>query len=133
MIILSNILEQMTLHARREEPLECCGLLVGHDDSVDEILFCSNERKSSVEFSIPPGELFEAFRSIRRRGKRLLGIYHSHPRTRALPSAKDVDEFHYHDLGYWIVSLQNRSPVVRCFRWEDNTFQETQFQVLENR
>jgi hypothetical protein len=28
--------------------------------------------------------------------------------------------------------LQNRSPVVRCFRWEVDTFQETQFQVLTN-
>ena len=130
---MSHLIDQMVLHARKEEPLECCGLLIGHNDKVDELVCCSNERKSEVEFSVPPSELFEAFRSIRRRGKRLLGIYHSHPRTGAFPSAKDLDEYHYHDIGYWIVSLQKRYPVVRCFRWEDNTFQETQFQVLENR
>jgi proteasome lid subunit RPN8/RPN11 len=131
-VILSEIIDQMMQHARREEPLECCGLLAGRSDKIDEIFCCSNQSMSQVEFSVPPCELFHAFRQIRRRGKKLLGIYHSHPSSQAVPSEKDRNEYHYHDASYWIVSLQNRSPVVRCFRWEDNTFQETQFQVLRN-
>ena len=121
---MAPVLNVMIDHAEREWPLECCGLLYGDGELIDRVLPCTNESRSETTFSIPPQELFEAFRLIRRAGRRLMGIYHSHPRGPEGPSRRDIEEFEYREASCWIVSMQNRPPVVRCFRWSPGGFVE---------
>lgn len=125
--ITREVLEGMVEHAREAAPLECCGLLVGRTERVDERIACTNEAQSRVSFSIPPLELLDLFRTLRQEGKRLLGIYHSHPGGPAVPSRRDVAEFAYPDASYWIVSLQRPEPVVRCFSWTGSSFRPVPF------
>lgn len=122
----------MVEHARREYPLECCGLLSGSGWAIDGIQTTGNQRQSRSEFSIPVEELFAFFRGLRRSGKEHLGIYHSHPTSRSLPSSRDVAEFHYPEVSYWIVSLQGEEPDVRCFRWDKREFKNVDFEVYED-
>jgi len=122
----------MVEHARREYPLECCGLLSGSGWAIDGIQTTGNQRQSRSEFSIPVEELFAFFKGLRRSGKEHLGIYHSHPTSRSLPSSRDVAEFHYPEVSYWIVSLQGEEPDVRCFRWDKREFKNVDFEVYED-
>jgi len=119
----------MVEQADRESPLECCGLLYGRGNSIDRLLPCSNSERSEVAFSIPVAELFEGFRQIRLSDRVLLGIYHSHPQGPGHPSPRDLEEYEYHEAACWIVSLQNRLPVVRCFWWTPGGFVEESFTI----
>ena len=125
-------MEKMVEHARREYPLECCGLLSGGGWAIDGIQTTGNQRQSRSEFSIPVEELFAFFKGLRRSGKEHLGIYHSHPTSRSLPSSRDVAEFHYPEVSYWIVSLKGEEPDVRCFRWDKRDFKNVDFEVYED-
>ncbi len=119
----------MVGHARREYPLECCGLLSGSGWKIDGIRGTGNQSQSRERFFIPVEELFAFFRELRGSGKEHLGIYHSHPTTGSLPSSRDVAEFHYPEVSYWIVSLKGKEPSVRCFFWEKRGFKNVNFGV----
>ena len=123
----------MVEHARREYPMECCGLLSGSGWKIDGIRATGNQRQSRDEFFIPVEELFAFFKELRPSGKEHLGIYHSHPTSRSLPSSLDVAEFHYPEVSYWIVSLKGEEPDVRCFRWDGMGFKKVVFEVYGDR
>ncbi len=127
--IAGKVLQEMVEHARREYPLECCGLLSGSGWNIDGIRATGNQRQSREEFFVPVEELFAFFRGLRRSGKEHLGIYHSHPTSRSRPSSRDVAQFHYPDVSYWIVSLKEAEPDVRCFCWDQRDFKNVDFEV----
>lgn len=124
-----KVLEKMVGHARREYPLECCGLLSGSGWKIDGIRPTANQRQSREEFFVPVEELFVFLKELRRNGQEHLGIYHSHPTSESLPSSRDVAEFHYPEVSYWIVSLEGEEPDVRCFRWDKTDFKNVDFEV----
>ncbi|WP_258042580.1 Mov34/MPN/PAD-1 family protein [Paenibacillus sp. UNC499MF] len=51
----------------------------------------------------------------------LLGLFHSHPRTPALPSHEDVSAFRlWPELpSFWIVSLERSVPQTAVYAWEE--------------
>ena len=111
-------------HARDAAPLECCGLLAGKDELIDEYICTDNIRASEVAYQVNPVEHLAAIKSLRARGRVIVGAYHSHPRTPAVPSATDLAEAHDADLLYVIVSLCDDCPDVRAYRLQDGTFVE---------
>lgn len=127
--ILGEIIEKMKVHALQEFPSECCGLLSGEGNLIDGIKPCMNERSNPTEFSVSPAELFEFFRSLRREERDFMGIYHSHPDGKPIPSKRDEEEFYYHDVSYWIVSLNNGLASVRCFAWGQARFEDACYAV----
>ena len=115
--ITRHTLAGMIEHARDCSPLECCGLLVGKDDLIDEYVRARNVRQSPVAYEIDPQEHIAVRKNLRARGRSVLGAYHSHPRTSAVPSATDVAEAHYDgQFFYLIVSLEHEPPDVRAYR-----------------
>lgn len=130
--IRQRVLDQMIEHARAEYPLECCGLLSGKKQTVEQITRASNERRSAREFSIPPEELLAFFKELRLSARELLGIYHSHPDSSAVPSRHDRAGFHYPEATYWIVSLRDREPDIHCFRWGKMDFERIAFRVIDD-
>ena len=124
MKIQLHVLAGIGRHARAEAPLECCGLLAGKGDLNDEYICTGNVKASEVEYQVDPGEHIAAIKSLRARGRVILGAYHSHPRTPAVPSATDLAEAHDAELLYVIVSLCDAQPDIRAYRLQDGTFVE---------
>lgn len=124
MKIQVHVLAGIAGHARDEAPLECCGLLAGKDGLIDEYICTRNIRASEVEYQIDPADHFAAVKRLRSGGRAILGAYHSHPRTPAVPSATDLAEAHDRELLYVIVSLCDDRPDVRAYRLQDGTFVE---------
>ena len=124
MKIQLHVLAGIIGHARDAAPLECCGLLAGKDELIDEYICTENIRASEVAYQVNPAEHFAAIKSLRARGRVVVGAYHSHPRTPAVPSATDLAEAHDADLLYVIVSLRDDRPDVRAYRLQDRTFVE---------
>jgi len=116
------VLAGIARHAKDEAPLECCGLLLGGGDLIDEYVCTRNVRQSTVAYQVDPAEHFAAIRSARARGRAILGAYHSHPRTPAVPSPTDLAEAHDAELLYVIVSLLNEPPDIRAYRLDGGNF-----------
>lgn len=125
--IPSVLLDAMIRHAQAEAPLECCGFLTGRGGRIDSIVPAVNQLRSRTAFSVAPTELFDFFRGLRRSGKELLGIYHSHPHSRPVPSVRDIEEFHYPGVSYWIVSPAGDDAEVRCYRLRGTAFEQIPF------
>ena len=122
MKIQLHVLAGIIGHARDAAPFECCGLLAGKDELIDEYICTDNIRASEVEYQIDPAAHIAAIRSLRARGRVIVGAYHSHPRTPAVPSATDLAEAHDAELLYLIVSLCDDRADVRAYRLQDGTF-----------
>ena len=131
MKITLHVLHGMIRHARDVFPFECCGLLAGKDDLIDEYVRTHNIRESEVEYEIDPREHIAVRKSLRTRGSSVLGAYHSHPRTAAVPSAKDTAEAHY-DQGFFyvIVSLECEPPDIQGYRLEKGKLIGSAFEAV---
>jgi proteasome lid subunit RPN8/RPN11 len=107
MKITEAVRAAMIDHACRALPAECCGLLSGSDGVITDWHPLRNVAdKPETRYYATPEELFAAMRRIRDANQKLLGIYHSHPRTPAYPSASDVEMAFYPEAVYFIVSLE---------------------------
>lgn len=111
----------MLAHAREEAPRECCGLLVGTGDSVVRSVRARNLDTKPTRYLIDPGDHFAAIRAARADNLEVVGAYHSHPSSAAVPSATDIAEGNSgSDFVYVIVSLV--SDDVRAYRIEAGGF-----------
>lgn len=114
LILPNSIRERIIQHALAERPLECVGLLAGRGDVVERDFRLVNEATSPTRF-FAAESLFQPMRDMREAGLDLLGIYHSHPETPAIPSRRDIEENFYPDAVHVIVSLF-KSPLSPCGR-----------------
>ena len=117
-VLYKEIVEQ----GLREFPNECCGLLLGPSDEIDQSYPARNLRESATRFLIDPADHFAAIRRARASGRAVRGAYHSHPRGPAAPSETDVAEMTDPSLLHMIVSLQEHEPRIRLFEWAHGNF-----------
>jgi proteasome lid subunit RPN8/RPN11 len=111
-------------HARETAPAECCGLLIGTAESIVEAARTTNLASDSNRFEMDPGDHIRARREARTRGLDVLGFYHSHPRSPAMPSTSDRAEAWYPGYLYLIVSLRAEPAEVRLYRLDADGFVE---------
>jgi proteasome lid subunit RPN8/RPN11 len=114
--IRQDVLDAIVEHARQEAPNECCGLLAGSGGTIDECVRAANVKRSPTAYLIDPAGHFAALRRVRAEGRAILGAYHSHPRSAAVPSPTDIAEAHDAELVYVIVSLEQTPPDVQGYR-----------------
>ena len=120
--IHAAVVDAMTAHARRELPRECCGLLIGTPDLIDEAFPARNTRESTTRYEVHPEDHFAAIRLARQTDRTVVGAYHSHPRGPDHPSETDLAEARDSSLLYVIVSLAADLAMVRAFHLEDGNF-----------
>lgn len=116
MRIRRAVIDAIVEHARRESPLECCGLLIGRDGDVLESRGARNLRDSAVAYLVDPRDHFEAIRQARAARLDVIGAYHSHPRSPATPSPTDIREANDPCFVHVIVSLADVEPQLAAFR-----------------
>ncbi|MBP7829603.1 MAG: M67 family metallopeptidase [Kiritimatiellae bacterium] len=110
--------DAMVAHARRDFPLEACGILGGKAGVVSEHYPMANTDRSREHFMMEPREQFAVAKDLRAKGKDMLAIYHSHPDTPARPSAEDIRLALTPGVSYVIISLAGETPDVKSFRIE---------------
>ena len=121
--ISEQLLSEIREHGVRDYPYECCGLLLGRfakdGKSVSETYPISNAREESAKrnrFLIEPAELMRGERYAREKDLEVVGFYHSHPDSPAVPSQYDL-EHAWPTYSYIIVSTsEDRSGDL--FSWE---------------
>ncbi|KNZ70602.1 Mov34/MPN/PAD-1 family protein [Thermincola ferriacetica] len=132
--IPETLVEQMIRQANEELPNECCGILAGKAAEgiieIVEIYPMTNIDHSPEHFSLDPKEQLEVYKSVRERGLKVLGNYHSHPATPSRPSREDIRLAFDPAAVYMILSLMTNPPVLKAFHIENGDYREIPMQVI---
>jgi proteasome lid subunit RPN8/RPN11 len=121
--IRKTVLDRIVAHAVEDLPNECCGLLIGTPDMVEDAARARNTKRSRTKFQVEPADHFAAIRRARSAGFEIIGAYHSHPSGPSGPS--DTDRARLTDpamMFHVIVSLAHGTRTVRAFRLADGNF-----------
>jgi proteasome lid subunit RPN8/RPN11 len=121
--IAEDQLKEIREHGVRDYPYECCGLLLGrygpNGKVVKETYAISNAREESAKrnrFLIKPEELLRGERYAVGKDLEVVGFYHSHPDSPAVPSQYDL-EHAWPTYSYIIVST-SADRANDLFSWE---------------
>jgi len=121
--ISTDLLNQIREHGVKDYPYECCGLLLGRfteeGKTVKQPYPISNAREESAKrnrFLIEPEELMRGERFAREHNLDVVGFYHSHPDSPAVPSQYDL-EHAWPTYSYIIVST-TAERAGDLFSWE---------------
>ena len=113
-------------HALESRPAECCGLLSGRDSIITDIHPLRNDAdEPETKYFATPEDLIAATRRMREAGQSLLGVYHTHPRTPAYPSASDVEMAFYPEAFYFIISIEPRVEL-KAFKIEGSRIEDVE-------
>lgn len=124
------IYEAIINHARREAPLECCGILAGKNGIVQKAFEVKNAEQSSFRYSMAPPEQLRVFDEMEREQMEMLAIYHSHTHTDPYPSETDIQLAFYPDVVTVIISLKEESPEVKAFRIVEKSIQPEEIEMV---
>ena len=85
--------DKLIAHAIEQQPNESCAMLFGEkiDDvwNVKEVFLTENIDKSQTNFTISPEELLKGYQLAEKMHLELVGVFHSHPNSDAIPSSTD--------------------------------------------
>ncbi len=132
MLVLKNAdLQKIYKHCQDEYPNEACGILAGHNGTVENIYPMKNAEPSPAFYIMEPQEQFRVMKEMRLGSLELVGIYHSHTGSQAYPSATDVSLAYYPEAVYLIVTLLNRKlPASRGFSIREGKITEVRVEVI---
>lgn len=125
-VIPGQIKQAILAHAYNCHPEEACGLLAADGTGRLRMAYpLTNALHSPTNYTIEPTEHFKALKHAEKQGWELVGVFHSHPHTRAYPSATDVRLAPDPDWLYVLVGLEDFDhPEVRAFRIRDGRITE---------
>lgn len=83
-------LRATALQAQRSGQREVCGVLTSRRRGYLELCFVNNQSSRPGHFNFEAEEYSTIRRRLRKQGKRILGTFHSHPISEAVPSRGDV-------------------------------------------
>ena len=85
--------DKLIAPAIEQQPNESCAILFGEkiDDAwnVKEVFLTENIDKSQTNFTISPEELLKGYQLAAKMHSELVGVFHSHPNSDAIPSSTD--------------------------------------------
>ena len=80
-------------HSTKSHPNESCAMLLGTYDNqqwnVKEVFLTNNIEQSETNFTISPEELLHGHQLAEKKQLELVGVFHSHPNSSAIPSDTD--------------------------------------------
>jgi len=98
--------DKLVTHAIDEQPSESCAMLfgkkVGDNWNVKEVFLTQNIDDSQTNFTISPEELLKGYKIAEKNQLEVVGIFHSHPNSDAIPSNTDK-KFMQNNPVPWII------------------------------
>ena len=98
--------DKLVSHAIKQQPNESCAMLigkkVGDNWNVKEVFLTKNIDDSQTNFTISPEELLKGYQIAEKNQLEVVGIFHSHPNSDAIPSNTDK-KFMQNNPVPWII------------------------------
>lgn len=132
MEIKKEFIAQIMEQAKKGRPKEVCGIIAGKEGTVKKIYEMANVSETPETFYFMDSqEQFKVLKDMRNSGIEMLGIYHSHPASRAYPSEEDCRMCFYPDAFYMIISLKNFDrPEIGAFKVNGNKITEERLEIV---
>ncbi len=125
-----SYVDNMIAHARKNDPIESCGIIAGKNGRAVKLYRAFNVDASPYTYNVHSKNLLRIYRDMESNGWDVMVIYHSHSHTEAYPSQTDRRLAAWPDAYYVIVSLEDKvEPVVRAFRITDGKVTEEELRV----
>lgn len=111
-----RMLIQEELEANK--PYEACGVLMGSVEGstamVEKALPITNVNRTRTSFELDPEEFYNAWNEADKNGKEIIGVYHTHPVSSAVPSLWDRETMK-HDILVWLIA---GADGMRAYAWD---------------
>jgi len=105
--------DKLVTHAISEQPSESCAMLfgkkIGDNWNVKEVFLTQNIDDSQTNFTISPEELLKGYQIAEKNQLEVVGIFHSHPNSDAVPSNTDKKFMQNNPVPWIIFSGVNNS------------------------
>ena len=131
-ILNQEQIDILTEHAKNSHPNESCAMLLGtHDDqqwNVKEVFLTNNMEKSETNFTISPEELLHGYELAEKKHLELVGVFHSHPTSSAIPSDTDKKFMKGNPVPWIIHSVMNNDIAAFVL---DTSVEEISINIME--
>jgi proteasome lid subunit RPN8/RPN11 len=101
------------------KPYEACGVLVGTINGstahVEKALPVTNVKRTRTSFELDPQRFYDAWNEAEKSGKEIVGVYHTHPVSSAVPSQWDRETMQ-NDTSVWLIA---GADGMRAYAWEN--------------
>ena len=92
-ILNQEQIDTLIEHSTKSHPNESCAMLLGtYNDqqwNVKEIFLTNNMEQSETNFTISSEDLLHGYKLAEEKQLELVGVFHSHPNSNAIPSDTD--------------------------------------------
>ncbi len=100
-------LELIQAELEKNNPYEACGVLIGTLDGstalVEKSMPITNSKRTRRSFELDPEEHYDAWNEAEKTGMEIVGIYHTHPVSSAVPSLWDRETMQ-NDNSVWLIA-----------------------------
>ncbi len=101
------------------KPYEACGVLMGTINGstalVEKALPVTNVKRTRTSFELDPQQFYDAWNDAEKNGKEIVGVYHTHPVSSAVPSLWDRETMQ-NVPGVWLIA---GTDGMRAYVWEN--------------
>jgi proteasome lid subunit RPN8/RPN11 len=101
------------------KPYEACGVLIGTIDGttahVEKAHPIKSVKRTDRSFELDPKEQYNVWNEAEKNGKEIVGIYHTHPVSSAVPSLWDRETMQ-NDTSVWLIA---GADGMRAYVWEN--------------
>lgn len=112
-------LDLIQAELEENKPYEACGVLIGTIDGmtahVEKARQIKSVKRTDRSFEFDPKEQYDAWNEAEKNGKEIVGVYHTHPVTSAVPSSWDRETMH-NDTSVWLIAGADE---MRAYVWEN--------------
>ena len=119
-------------HSTKSHPNESCAMLLGTYDNqqwnVKEVFLTNNMEKSETNFTISPEELLHGHQLAEKKQLELVGVFHSHPNSSAIPSDTDKKFMKGNPVPWIIHSVMNNDIAAFVL---DTSVEEISINIME--
>lgn len=127
LVIQSDLVAAMVAQARKDHPIETCGVIAGPEGSnlPLRLIPMRNMAQSTAFFEFDPQQQLQIWREMEAQGEEPVVIYHSHTDSQAYPSRTDIDHAIEPGAHYVIISTDDSyGDEIRSFRILDGMITE---------
>ena len=101
------------------KPYEACGVLIGTINGssvhVEKARPVVNVRRTRTSFELDPKQFYNAWDSAEKNGKEIVGVYHTHPASSAVPSLWDRETMENY-TSVWVIA---GADGMRAYVWDN--------------
>ncbi|HWU23163.1 MAG TPA: M67 family metallopeptidase [Nocardioides sp.] len=131
------VYDAIVAHAKRDHPVEACGMVAGPEgsDRPERFIEMVNAAGSPTFYEYDSTDLLDLYKDLAKRDEEPVVIYHSHTATEAYPSVTDINLAGEPNAHYVLVSTRehgnNDGPVeFRSYRIVDGEVTEEPVELI---